>query len=57
MSLSTFFLIHIYVYRHFMGEDLDNLSFKELQSVEHQIDSALKHIRTKKVTKSKARLR
>ncbi|OAY47468.1 truncated transcription factor CAULIFLOWER A isoform X2 [Manihot esculenta] len=34
--------------RHFMGEDLDNLSFKELQSVEHQIDSALKHIRTKK---------
>lgn len=49
--------MHIYVYRHFMGEDLDNLSFKELQSVEHQIDSALKHIRTKKVTKIKARLR
>ncbi|XP_021674876.2 truncated transcription factor CAULIFLOWER A isoform X1 [Hevea brasiliensis] len=34
--------------RHFMGEDLDTLSLKELQSVEQQIDSALKHIRSRK---------
>ncbi|KAF2312883.1 hypothetical protein GH714_040941 [Hevea brasiliensis] len=33
---------------HFMGEDLDTLSLKELQSVEQQIDSALKHIRSRK---------
>ncbi|KAG6753941.1 hypothetical protein POTOM_041949 [Populus tomentosa] len=29
--------------RHFMGEDLDSLNIKELQNLEHQIDSALKH--------------
>ncbi|KAL7161166.1 hypothetical protein ACSBR2_041763 [Camellia fascicularis] len=34
--------------RHFMGEDLDTLSVKELQSLEHQLDSALKHIRSRK---------
>ncbi|KAG8638993.1 truncated transcription factor CAULIFLOWER A isoform X2 [Manihot esculenta] len=34
--------------RHFMGADLDNLSLKELQSLEQQIDSALKHIRSRK---------
>ncbi|KMT10844.1 hypothetical protein BVRB_5g113480 isoform A [Beta vulgaris subsp. vulgaris] len=34
--------------RHYMGEELDTLSLKELQNLEHQIDSALKHIRSKK---------
>ncbi|KAJ8773146.1 hypothetical protein K2173_028323 [Erythroxylum novogranatense] len=34
--------------RHFMGEDLDSLSLKELQSLEQQLDSALKHIRSRK---------
>ena len=35
--------------RHFRGEDLDSLTLKELQSLEQQLDSALKHIRTRKV--------
>ncbi|XP_009603844.1 agamous-like MADS-box protein AGL8 homolog [Nicotiana tabacum] len=34
--------------RHYMGEDLDSLSTKELQNLEHQLDSALKHIRSSK---------
>ncbi|KAF7806286.1 transcription factor CAULIFLOWER A-like [Senna tora] len=34
--------------KHFMGEDLEGLSLKELQNLEHQLDSALKHIRTRK---------
>ncbi|KAA8542577.1 hypothetical protein F0562_023729 [Nyssa sinensis] len=34
--------------RHYMGEDLDSLNLKELQNLEHQIDSALKHIRSRK---------
>ncbi|KAL3529643.1 hypothetical protein ACH5RR_008965 [Cinchona calisaya] len=34
--------------RHYMGEDLDNLSLRELQNVEHQLDVALKHIRSRK---------
>ncbi|KAJ8560574.1 hypothetical protein K7X08_022434 [Anisodus acutangulus] len=34
--------------KHYMGEDLDSLSMKELQNVEHQLDSALKHIRSRK---------
>ncbi|KAL7192290.1 hypothetical protein ACSBR2_024180 [Camellia fascicularis] len=34
--------------RHLMGEDLDTLNLKELQNLEHQLDSALKHIRTRK---------
>ncbi|CAK9147923.1 unnamed protein product [Ilex paraguariensis] len=34
--------------RHFMGEDLDSLSLRELQNLEHQIDAALKHIRSRK---------
>ncbi|KAH9606607.1 hypothetical protein KSS87_019771, partial [Heliosperma pusillum] len=33
---------------HYMGEDLDTLSLKELQNLEHQLDGALKHIRSKK---------
>jgi len=32
-----------------MGQDLDGLSIKELQNLEHQLDSALKHIRSRKV--------
>lgn len=39
----------MYVGRHFMGEDLDSLNIKELQNLEHQIDSALKHVRSRKV--------
>ncbi|XP_062026376.1 truncated transcription factor CAULIFLOWER D-like isoform X2 [Rosa rugosa] len=34
---------------HFMGEDLQSLSLKELQNLEQQLDSALKHIRSRKV--------
>ncbi|KAH9722302.1 Agamous-like MADS-box protein AGL8 [Citrus sinensis] len=34
--------------KHFMGEDLADLSLKELQSVEQQIDSGLKLIRSRK---------
>jgi MADS-box transcription factor len=33
---------------HLMGEGLDALSLKELQNLEHQLDSALKHIRSRK---------
>lgn len=35
-------------YRHFMGEDLDSLSLKDLQNLEQQLESALKHIRSRK---------
>ncbi|CAN4086228.1 unnamed protein product [Withania somnifera] len=34
--------------RHYAGEDLDSLSMKELQNLEHQLDSAIKHIRSRK---------
>ncbi|XP_071706895.1 agamous-like MADS-box protein FUL-L [Rutidosis leptorrhynchoides] len=34
--------------RHYVGEDLDQLNLRELQNVEHQLDTALKRIRTKK---------
>ncbi|GMI76770.1 FRUITFULL, AGAMOUS-like 8 [Hibiscus trionum] len=34
--------------RHYMGEDLENLSLRELQNLEQQLDSALKHIRSKR---------
>ncbi|XP_013464090.2 truncated transcription factor CAULIFLOWER A [Medicago truncatula] len=34
--------------RNFMGEELDGLSMKELQHLEHQLDSALKQIRSRK---------
>ncbi|KAE8673525.1 Agamous-like MADS-box protein AGL8-like protein [Hibiscus syriacus] len=36
--------------RHYMGEDLENLSLRELQNLEQQIDSALKHIRSKGIS-------
>ncbi|NP_001234173.2 agamous-like MADS-box protein AGL8 homolog isoform X1 [Solanum lycopersicum] len=34
--------------KHYVGEDLESLSMKELQNLEHQLDSALKHIRSRK---------
>ncbi|KAI4341475.1 hypothetical protein MLD38_026194 [Melastoma candidum] len=34
--------------RNLRGEGLDSLSIKELQNLEHQLDSALKHVRTRK---------
>ncbi|KAG5618429.1 hypothetical protein H5410_018253 [Solanum commersonii] len=34
--------------KHYAGEELDTLSMKELQNLEHQLDSALKHIRSRK---------
>ncbi|KAK8918826.1 MADS-box transcription factor 14 [Platanthera zijinensis] len=35
--------------RHLMGEQLDSLSFKELQHLDQQLESSLKHIRSKKI--------
>jgi MADS-box transcription factor, plant len=35
--------------RHLMGEDLETLNLKELQQLEQQLESSLKHIRTRKV--------
>nr|ADU56822.1 MADS-box protein SQUA subfamily [Coffea arabica] len=35
-------------HRHYMGEDLDAMSSKDLQNLEHQLDTALKQIRTRK---------
>ena len=32
-----------------MGEDLDSLSVKELHNLEEQMDTALKHVRSRKV--------
>lgn len=40
---------YTYICRHYMGEDLENLSLRELQNLEQQLDSALKHIRSRKV--------
>ncbi|KAF5190034.1 Mads-box transcription factor, partial [Thalictrum thalictroides] len=34
--------------RHYNGEDLENMSLKELQNLEQQLDSALKQIRARK---------
>uniref|UniRef100_A0A3Q7FXC3 Agamous-like MADS-box protein AGL8 homolog n=1 Tax=Solanum lycopersicum TaxID=4081 RepID=A0A3Q7FXC3_SOLLC len=34
--------------RHYMGQDLDPLSLRELQSIEQQIDTSLKRIRSRK---------
>lgn len=36
-------------YRNFLGNELDPLSLKELQSLEQQLDTSLKRIRTRKV--------
>ncbi|KAK6913399.1 Transcription factor, K-box [Dillenia turbinata] len=35
-------------HRHFLGNDLDPLSLRELQHLEQQLDTALKRIRTRK---------
>jgi len=32
-----------------MGEQLESLTFREVQQLEHQIDSALRNIRSRKV--------
>jgi hypothetical protein len=37
--------------RHLLGEQLDSLTIKELQQLEQQLDSSLKHIRSRKVNK------
>lgn len=44
-------LIYKYIYfcRHYLGEDLGSLSLKELHSLEQQLETALKHVRTRKV--------
>ncbi|EEF50721.1 mads box protein, putative [Ricinus communis] len=34
--------------RHFLGEDLGNLGTKDLEQLEHQLDSSLKHVRLTK---------
>ncbi|KAF8378562.1 hypothetical protein HHK36_029907 [Tetracentron sinense] len=34
--------------RHFLGEDLGSMSIKELQNLEQQLDTSLKHIRSRK---------
>ncbi|PRQ40606.1 putative transcription factor MADS-MIKC family [Rosa chinensis] len=34
--------------RHYLGEDLDSLSIKEIQSLEQQLDNSLKQIRSRK---------
>ena len=36
-------------FRHYLGEDLQAMSPKELQNLEQQLDTALKHIRSRKV--------
>ncbi|KAI9170366.1 hypothetical protein LWI28_026860 [Acer negundo] len=35
-------------HRHYLGEDLDSLSLKEIQNLEQQLDTSLKHIRSRK---------
>ncbi|XP_059317148.1 truncated transcription factor CAULIFLOWER A [Lycium ferocissimum] len=35
-------------HKHYMGEDLDSMSFKDLQNLEQQLDTALKLIRSRK---------
>ncbi|VAH46588.1 unnamed protein product [Triticum turgidum subsp. durum] len=35
-------------HKHLMGEDLDSLNLKELQQLEQQLESSLKHIRSRK---------
>ncbi|XP_065860609.1 agamous-like MADS-box protein AP1 [Euphorbia lathyris] len=35
-------------HRHYMGEDLDSMSQKELANLEQQLENALKHIRSRK---------
>ncbi|KAI3452922.1 hypothetical protein Pfo_009585 [Paulownia fortunei] len=35
-------------HRHYMGQDLDSMSLKDLQNLEQQLDTALKNIRSRK---------
>nr|GEX41019.1 APETALA1 like protein [Tanacetum cinerariifolium] len=35
-------------HRHYMGEDIESLSLKEIQNLEQQLDTGLKNIRTRK---------
>ncbi|KAE8023112.1 hypothetical protein FH972_008856 [Carpinus fangiana] len=35
-------------HRHYLGDDLESLGLKELQNLEQQLDTALKHVRTRK---------
>lgn len=42
-------LIFLEICRHFMGEDLESLSVRELQQLEQQLDAALRHVRSRKV--------
>uniref|UniRef100_A0A1U7XMZ1 Floral homeotic protein APETALA 1-like n=2 Tax=Nicotiana sylvestris TaxID=4096 RepID=A0A1U7XMZ1_NICSY len=35
-------------HKHYLGEDLESLSLKDLQNLEQQLDSALKAIRSRK---------
>lgn len=35
-------------HRQYMGEDLDSMNLRDLQNLEQQLDTALKHIRTRK---------
>lgn len=36
-------------HRQYMGEDLDSMNLRDLQNLEQQLDTSLKHIRTRKV--------
>ncbi|PIA63217.1 hypothetical protein AQUCO_00200915v1 [Aquilegia coerulea] len=42
--------------RHYNGEDLENMSLKELQNLEQQLDSALKQIRARKLKEKEKEL-
>ncbi|KAJ0450501.1 putative transcription factor, K-box [Helianthus annuus] len=46
-----YILIHIYLsilIRNYVGEDLEPLNLRELQSIEQQLETALKRVRTRK---------
>ncbi|KAH9772292.1 Floral homeotic protein APETALA 1 [Citrus sinensis] len=48
-SKSTFYTgSQIDLFRHYLGEDLESLSLKDIQQLEQQLDTALKHIRSRK---------
>ncbi|KAK9188596.1 hypothetical protein WN944_020001 [Citrus x changshan-huyou] len=48
-SKSTFYTgSQIDHFRHYLGEDLESLSLKDIQQLEQQLDTALKHIRSRK---------
>ncbi|KAL2905357.1 Truncated transcription factor CAULIFLOWER D, partial [Bienertia sinuspersici] len=42
------FLHKVNVIRHYLGQELDTLNMKEIQSLEQQLDTALKNIRSRK---------